>query len=854
LQKIKTKLGRSIGPLFGLLLFMAALWVLHHELQAYQLNDIVRHFEEIPDRRIFLALALTFISYFVMTGYDVLALRYIRHPLPFGKTALASFIGYAFSNNIGLSMIAGASVRYRLYSAWGLSTLKITKVVAFCSLTLWLGFFTISGLTFIFKPISIPEVLHLPFTSVRTLGAVLLAVVGAYLLLSVLRKRPLTIREWEFPLPSVGLLIAQSTIASLDWIVAGGVLYSLMPPLPAFTFIQFIGIYLLAQLAGLLSQVPGGLGVFETTALLFLSPYMPASEILSVLLVYRAIYYLLPLGAATALLGGQEILQNREKVHRFIITFSQWVSGLVPHVLSFAVFVAGAILLFSGTTPEGSWRLMQLEKFLPLPVLEISHFLGSLAGMGLLILSRGLQRRLDAAYVFTIVLLASGAVFSLLKGLDYEDAVILLVMLAVLLSCRRHFYRKASIFSQSFDTEWIVLLAIVLICSVWLGMFSYKHVEYSGDLWWHFTFFGNASRFLRAMAGATGVILFFSMAKLFRPAIPKTALTRKDDLDKAIPIVRQSLKAYANLALLGDKSFLFSENMNAFIMYGVEARSWIGMGDPIGPEEQWPELIWRFREICDHYDGHLVFYKVGSEKLFLYLDLGLTLLKLGEEALVELKPFSLNGSIRKGLRYTVRKLEKTGCVFEIIPREALPHLLPELKHISNVWLNDKNTREKGFSLGSFNQDYLKQFPVGIVKKDDKIVAFANIWAGAERKELSIDLMRHLPDAPHGVMEYLFVQLMLWGGKEGYQWFNLGMAPLSGLKDHTFAPLWNRLGAFAFRHGEHFYNLQGLRQYKEKFKPQWDAKYIACPGGLALPRILANIASLVSGGVKGIIAR
>jgi len=211
----------------------------------------------------------------------------------------------------------------------------------------------------------------------------------------------------------------------------------------------------------------------------------------------------------------------------FLFMTALWVSGLVPHVLSFAVFVAGAILLFSGTTPEGSWRLMQLEKFLPLPVLEISHFLGSLAGMGLLILSRGLQRRLDAAYVFTIVLLAGGAVFSLLKGLDYEDAVMLLVMLAVLLSCRRHFYRKASIFSQSFDAEWVILITIVLICSVWLGMFSYKHVEYSGDLWW------------------------------------------------------------------------------------------------------------RFREICDHYDGHLVFYKVGPEKLFLYLDIGLTLLKLGEEALVD---------------------------------------------------------------------------------------------------------------------------------------------------------------------------------------------------------------------------
>jgi phosphatidylglycerol lysyltransferase len=115
-------------------------------------------------------------------------------------------------------------------------------------------------------------------------------------------------------------------------------------------------------------------------------------------------------------------------------------------------------------------------------------------------------------------------------------------------------------------------------------------------------------------------------------------------------------------------------------------------------------------------------------------------------------------------------------------------------------------------------------------------------------------MRYLPEAPRGVMDYLFVELMLWGMKEKYRWFNLGMAPLSGIQDHALAPLWNRLGAFVFRHGEHFYNLQGLRRYKEKFDPEWEPRYLASPGGLALPRILTNIASLISGGVKGVIGK
>jgi phosphatidylglycerol lysyltransferase len=104
------------------------------------------------------------------------------------------------------------------------------------------------------------------------------------------------------------------------------------------------------------------------------------------------------------------------------------------------------------------------------------------------------------------------------------------------------------------------------------------------------------------------------------------------------------------------------------------------------------------------------------------------------------------------------------------------------------------------------------------------------------------------------MDFLLLHLILWGKEEQYTWFNLGMAPFSGLEDHALAPLWNRVGSFLFRYGEHFYNFQGLRQYKEKFDPEWEPKYLVSPGGLPLPRILANIASLISGGMKGVITK
>jgi phosphatidylglycerol lysyltransferase len=221
---------------------------------------------------------------------------------------------------------------------------------------------------------------------------------------------------------------------------------------------------------------------------------------------------------------------------------------------------------------------------------------------------------------------------------------------------------------------------------------------------------------------------------------------------------------------------------------------------------------------------------------------------------VSLESFSLEGSHRKGLRNTYHKLEKEGCIFEVVSPNEIPSFLPDMKRVSDGWLEEKKVAEKGFSLGFFKEDYLKRFPAGLVRKQGRIIAFANIWSGAEKEEISIDLMRYLPEAPHGVMDYLFIQLMLWGKQEHYRWFNFGMAPLSGLEDRALAPLWNRVGAFIFRHGEHFYNFQGLRQYKEKFRPEWEPKYLVSPGGLALPRVLTNLASLISGGGKGVLSK
>jgi len=852
---VKSRLLKILAPIFGLAIFSLAIWVLYRELRAYHLREIMQELRALPAARLALAVLCAVLSYLSATGYDTLGSRYIRHPLPYRRSALASFIGTTFSNNLGFGLLTGGSIRLRLYSAWGLSVVETSQLVAFYTLSLWLGFLALGGVVFSVEPVAIPTALHLPFLSVRPLGIVFLAIVICYFVLTLTLRRPLQVRSVELSLPRPAFVPLQLVVGLLDWSFASATLFVLLPPSAGLSYPAFMGMYALALIAGVVSQVPGGLGVFETVFILLLSDRLPASSILGSLLAYRGIYYLLPLAAAIVLLAVQELLRKRKALRTVTQAVGRWSSVVVPPLLALTTLIAGAVLLFSGATSAAAGRIAWLKDLLPLPVLETSHFLGSVAGVGLLFLARGLFRRLDAAYVLAAGLLAAGIVFSLLKGFDYEEALILAVMLAALLPSRRYFYRKSSLLAARLTPAWMAAIVFVILCTLWLTLFAHKHVEYSNELWWRFEFDAHAPRSLRALAGVSVAALLLALAILLRPyrRIPASA-PGPADLQRALPIVRASPQSYASLALLGDKEFLFSATGNAFLMYRRSGRSWISMGDPIGPREEWNELAWSFRERVDRFGGWTVFYEVGSENLSLYLDLGLTLLKLGEEARVPLSDFSLEGGERKKLRHLVNKLEKEGASFEVAPAEAVPFLLPELKCVSDAWLAQKSTREKSFSLGCFRESYLQRFPAGLIRSGGRIVAFANLWTGECKEELSIDLMRHLPDAPDGVMEYLFIRLMLWGRGEGYRWFNLGMVPLAGLVDHALAPLWNRVGIFLFRHGENFYNFQGLRLFKEKFDPVWTARYMASPGGLALPVILTNLAALVSGGLKGAVSK
>ncbi len=796
--------------------------------------------------QILASLFFTALSYLTLTGYDVLALRTIGRPLPWRVAALASFTSYTLSHNLGLSLLTGGSARYRIYTAAGLDGPDVARVIGIASATFWSGVVTVAAVALLARsgPIDLAG-MTIPAALSHAIAAVILVSIVTIIMLCGNARGPLRLWRLSVPLPTMPQALAQIALAVLDTSTAAAALFVLVHGAAPALLPAFILAYALGIVAAVLAHVPGGIGVFEAVVLAVLPG--DRSIAFAALIAYRVIYYLLPLAVAVAILAWREGLRRRHLLDhplssRLLRDGRAVANGIAPVALAAATFMGGAMLLLSGSLPSLHARMGALASIVPLPFIEASHIAGSLVGTGLLLLAPGLYRRLDGAFVATRALLLAGAGFSLAKGIDYEEAIACLTLAAMLQWTRGAFYRRTALTQIRWSAGWLSAVLVVLAAAVWIGLFAYRRVPYEDDLWWHFALKSDAPRFLRATLAAT-VALFAALVwrwmsppqapepRAFEPAARAQVLALADRTD-------------AMLAMIEDKRLLFAESGAAMLMYQVRGASWIVMGDPVGSRDDWPELLWRIRDKADQAQGRLMLYQVTGPVLELAIGMGLHVIKYGEEAIVDLPDFTLDTPRLRSVRKAERAAARRGLTFRIVPAAAVPVVLDELAAISDEWMAAKGHAEKSFSLGHFSRDYMTRFDVALVMEGERIAAFANLWLTENHAEASVDLMRHRDDAPHGTMDFLFVNILQWAKDRGYQRFSLGIAPLSGISGRRLAPAWARAASLVFHHGERFYGFRGLRSYKEKFAPRWEPRYIAGPKGIAMIRTLRDLSRLI----------
>ncbi len=270
-------------------------------------------------------------------------------------------------------------------------------------------------------------------------------------------------------------------------------------------------------------------------------------------------------------------------------------------------------------------------------------------------------------------------------------------------------------------------------------------------MWWEFAYHGDAPRFLRASIGVAIAVLATLAYRFLHRSRPPSVPPSVEDLNKAAAIVAQSERTQSMLALLGDKQFLFNKDGSGFVMYGTQGDSWIAMGDPIvSRDEDTAGLIWQFKELVNLEFGVPAFYEISSLNLPVFLDAGFSMVKLGEEALVDLERFSLDGPEHKKLRYAVSKFERIRASFEVVAARDVAQLLPELRAASRTaglqtWIR----RRRGFRLATGPTTSMLRHDAAVVRVNGNVVAFTNLWRSANLNEASIDIMRVTPDAPNG---------------------------------------------------------------------------------------------------------
>ena len=533
------------------------------------------------------------------------------------------------------------------------------------------------------------------------------------------------------------------------------------------------------------------------------------------------------------------------------------IRAATPWTAALLTAAAGVMLLASGVTPSEPYRFMRLLEVTPVLLIEVSHFASSVMGLALVMLAFGLRARLDAAWAATMAALLIGAPLALLKGFNWEESAALVALAVVLAPLRGAFPRSARLTRMEVTPGWLLSAGCVLIGAGLLGMWSFQHADYADRPWWRVMADADAARAIRAWVGSALALFVFGLWRLFASAATPPVVGEADPKFARVRAVLSKAEVAepgSNLALLGDKRFLFSNSGDSFLMFGVRGRSWIALGGPVGRRDERLELLWRFRELADSHAARPGLYGLTADDLPDIVELGFSIQKVGESAAVPLETFSVEGRRRGNLRRAWRKADEEGATFEVLQGEALAAVLPELQSISEQWLVHHAGGEKAFSMGSFRTSYISEFPVAVVRFEGRPVAFANLWTTAARSAFSMDLMRYADEAPKNIMDYLFIELIAWGKAQGYEAFEFGMAPLAGLDDRPLAPIMSRVGKLLFERGEEIYNFQGVRRYKDKYDPVWQSRYIAAPHKWTIPHLLADVGLLSSGGMTGLAKR
>jgi phosphatidylglycerol lysyltransferase len=809
-------LGHAVR-VWPFVLFGIVVWLSWPTLREIHTRDFRIALRALRPGWIALAGALTVVNIAVMGWYDVIAFRHTRARAidrwRFGAVA------FAWSNFLTLGPLAGPAIRFWMYrpavdQVSELSAGVVSIAVAFAS--------GLAGWTI----------------AVTAVGSFSLPVVAAAALVCAAaiawaaRFAGRRFERFAAIASTPGRALAFAAVGWLDWLLAGAAFIACMRAAGSVgTFAAALRPFFLGQLLGLASLIPGGFG----TADAYWLTHMPLAEstTAAALMAYRFVYYVGPWVIASLVLlawATHRSAQRRDVARRSI-------AGLVGG--------AGMLIMLSAASPALHARLLLVERVIPLPLVEAGQVTAALAGLVLLVLARGLVRGYRAAFRATRFLLIVAAGASILKGFDWEESVVL-VLVAIAASV------QSAVFDRSSRGDWLEGADLVVACAALTVFFTFGFVAHhlEPEVLSRIATFGyrhQGARFLRTGASMAFAVSAAALYLALRPHVAFEPPGRTEIREALDFIARHGSSTTPLMVANGDKS-IFATGQG-LCLYRTIGPYLAVFADPVvtcaAERARFLEALF---DLASDLDRRPLFYQVSLDWIPLLHDRGYHFFKLGEEAIVPLERVTDAGHAGKETRQVLRRAERDGVGFRILAPFEVEAALGALRAVSDDWLRTKGVAERQFSIGAFSDDYIRSCRCAIVeqRESSRILAFANLLEGPKHEELSIDLMRSRSDGPH-VMDFLMTSLLLEGKRLGYQRFNLGMAPLASVGELEGAHVRERLARFIFQRGEHWYNFQGVRSYKQTFNPDWVPRYMAYQSALEWPVASASVSALVAGG-------
>ncbi len=836
---------RTIETVLCLLSCAVLVVTVRTSLRSLDYHSIVGALRYTPIRLIGAAVVTTVLSFAASAVRDRFALDYVRAKVPLPLMLVASLCGPTLDNVVGFGSLSERSIRTRILSVVDVSQEQVDHIIRFNEIASVTVFLALTAISLILVNASFEQILPLRLAVLHTLGGLLLAAIMVATVLRVPAMSSLEVNKTSRSARMPRLAIAEFLTSFLDAAGRIGTLLVLTPR--PVDLCGLVAIFSVAEMFGRLSRIPGGFGAFEVVVFASLCRVISADHLVAALLAYRCVYFVLPVVVATAILAGCELRRRGDPV--VMSAAERTFAGaqlLAPTFLSVITFAVGTMLIVSGATPAVDWRIAALQSVLPLWAVETSHLLATLAGVFLLFVARGLYQKLDGAWWLAFIVSSVNIALSLAKGLAFGETAVLVILVILLLATRQQFTRPAAFLRQRFTVGWYLATGAVIVAAIGILLFAFRDVPYRREIWWQFEFDAQASRALRAVLGASILAIAMALRQMLRTAPGRLKPPTEEEMSRASSIIREQELSAAVLALMGDKSFLFSASGRSFLMFAKRGRSWVALFDPIGDPQERPELIRRFIGTVVAHGGRAAFYQICPNNLPTYLDAGLQVMKVGEEAALRLEKFSLEGPERYGLRQAVRRAEREGITIDILESEQVGDQIPLLREISDNWLEHHRASELRFSVACFEPRFMTAQSVMIAYQGSRPLAFVSFMATKHRTEATIGLMRYVRQSPPYAMEFLLTQLALNLKTQGFKTLSLGMAPLAGLLRTPLSTRSHRLAILLWEHGGAIYNFQGLRSFKNKFRPVWEPRYLATSGTFGPFLTLADVAALASG--------